>query len=132
MPVVAADDPEHLLGLFRREDAVRAYHLALGAGVEAQMGRDRLRARMDPGAEFFFFEIPQGSVADGRSLQEVAWPDGSTLVSIRRGRQVMVPTGTTVLEAGDVVTAFGTPGAEKRLRLRLDPERTFEDDDAGA
>jgi CBS domain-containing protein len=132
LPVVDPADSGLLLGVFRREDAVRAYHHALGAEVSAEMGRQRLRARVGAGAEFFSFNITEGSVAAGRLIQEVAWPDGCTLVSVQRGRQLMVPTGSTALEAGDVVTAFGTPGAEERLKLRLNPEREFSGEDIGS
>jgi CIC family chloride channel protein len=128
LPVVSADDPDELVGVFRREDAVRAYHLALGAEVDAEMGRRRLRARVAPDAEFFAFTIPAASVAAGRQLREVAWPDGCTLVSVQRGKRLMVPTGDTVLEPGDVVTAFGTPGAQDRLQARLEPAQFTEDD----
>jgi Trk K+ transport system NAD-binding subunit len=58
-------------------------------------------------------------MADGRAIREVAWPEGSTLVSIRRGREVEVPTGDTVLRSGDVVTAFGTVASKGRMIERL-------------
>jgi Trk K+ transport system NAD-binding subunit len=52
-------------------------------------------------------------------VKEVAWPEGSTLVSVRRDRDVVVPTGNTVLRAGDVVTAFGTEASKSRVIERL-------------
>ncbi|HEU5113654.1 MAG TPA: chloride channel protein, partial [Acidimicrobiia bacterium] len=97
LPVVAEDDPEHLVGVFRREDAVRAYHEALSANTDVELQRARLAQRTDPGAGYYEFRIPPGSMADGRSIREVAWPEGSTLVSIRRDRDVQVPSGDTVL-----------------------------------
>ncbi len=128
LPVVDGDASHRLLGLFRREDAVRAYHHALSSHVEGEMGRDRLRARVEPGADFFTFEIPAESLADGRNLGEVAWPEGCTLVSVRRGREVIVPRGDTVLKAGDTVTAYGTPHAEDLVMVKLDPQRLTADD----
>jgi CIC family chloride channel protein len=119
LPVVAEDDPARLVGVFRREDAVRAYHEALTASTDAELHRARLAQRTDPGAGYYEFRIPPGSMADGRSIREVAWPEGSTLVSIRRDRQVEVPTGDTVLERGDVVTAFGTMASKERMIERL-------------
>jgi CIC family chloride channel protein len=119
LPVVADDDPERLVGLFRREDAVTAYHQALGSSTGGELHRSRLRLRTDPGARYFEFRIPPGSMADRRTVKEVTWPEGSTLVSIRRGTIVLVPSGTTELLAGDVVTAFGTEGSERRLIERL-------------
>lgn len=119
LPVVADDDPERLVGLFRREDAVTAYHQALGSSTGGALNRSRLQLRTDPGARYFEFRIPPGSMADRRTVKEVTWPEGSTLVSIRRGTMVLVPSGTTELLAGDVVTAFGTEGSERRLIERL-------------
>jgi CIC family chloride channel protein len=119
LPVVGEDDPARLVGVFRREDAVRAYHEALTANTDLELHRARLAQRTDPGAGYYEFRIPPGSMADGRAIREVAWPEGSTLVSIRRDRHVEVPTGDTVLERGDVVTAFGTLSSKERMIERL-------------
>ena len=119
LPVVSEDDPELLVGVFRREDAVRAYHEALTSNTDVEMQRARLAQRTDPGAGYYEFRIPPGSMADGRSIREVAWPEGSTLVSIRREREVQVPSGDTVLLRGDVVTAFGTITSKDRMIERL-------------
>ncbi|HEX2154000.1 MAG TPA: chloride channel protein [Acidimicrobiia bacterium] len=108
LPVVAAHEPDRLVGMFRREDAVRAYHEALGARTDQQLVRARLDQRTHPGAGYYDFRVPPGSVADGAAVMEVNWPEGSTLVSVRRGRQVIVPEGATRLHADDVVTAFGS------------------------
>lgn len=119
LPVVAEHDPTRLVGLFRREDAVRAYHEALGSSTDYGLERARLAQRTDPGAGYYDFRIPPGSMADDRPVREVSWPEGSTLVSVRRDREVLVPTGDTVLKAGDVVTAFGTGASKQRMIDRL-------------
>ena len=41
------------------------------------------------------------------------------MVSIRRERDVMVPSGDTVLLNGDLITAFGTPTSKERMIDRL-------------
>jgi Trk K+ transport system NAD-binding subunit len=84
-----------------------------------ELQRARLAQRTDPGAGYYEFRIPPGSMADGRSIREVAWPEGSTLVSIRREREVQVPSGDTVLLKGDVVTAFGTITSKDQMIERL-------------
>ncbi len=58
-------------------------------------------------------------MADARLVREVTWPEGSTLVSIRRNRKVLVPKGDTRLLAEDVVTAFGTESSKRRMIERL-------------
>ncbi len=119
MPVVAGDDPDRLVGMFRREDAVRAYHEALGSRTDHLLTRARLDQRTHPGAGYYEFRVPPGSIADGHAVKDVAWPEGSTLVSVRRGRGVEVPVGSTVLRSGDVVTAFGTDASRQMMIERL-------------
>ena len=119
LPVVAQDDVSRVVGMFRREDAVRAYHRALSEKTHHELARDRLRRRTHPGAEFFDFRIPPGSMADGKFLREVSWPEGCTIVSVRRGRVVYVPTGNTKVVRDDVLTAFGTPAAHRTVIDRL-------------
>lgn len=119
LPVVDDRDPTRLVGMFRRVSAVNAYHEALSATTQQELTRERLRLRTDPGARFFDFKIPRLSMADGRLVKETSWPEGLTLVSVRRGRAVMVPTGNLELQEGDVVTAFGTEQARSRTIERL-------------
>jgi len=119
LPVVDDDDPTRLVGVFRRVGAVNAYHQALSASTQHELSLERLRLRTDPGARFFDFRIPRESMADGRLVKETVWPEGLTLVSVQRGRGVMVPTGNLELVAGDVVTAFGTETARRRTIERL-------------
>jgi CBS domain-containing protein len=120
LPVVAESDPERLVGMFRREEAVRAYHEALSSSTDAELHRLRLAQRTDPGAGYYDFRVPLGSIADSRLVREVSWPEGLTLVSIRREREVLIPTGNTMLLPGDVVTAFGTGASRRRMIDRLD------------
>lgn len=119
LPVVTEHDAQRLVAVFRREDAINAYHRALGSETDHALERDRLRQRVDPKAAYYDFRIPPGSMADGKLVREVQWPEGSTLVSVRRGTEVLVPGGATRLVANDVVTAFGTPASRERMIERL-------------
>lgn len=119
LPVVDREEPRKLVGLFGRDGAVQAYHEGLTASTDRHLNRARLAQRTDPGAGYYDFRIPPGSIADGRKVREIAWPEGSTLVSVRRGRDVLVPKGDSVLQSGDVVTAFGSEGSKTRMIERL-------------
>lgn len=119
LPVVAEDHPDVLVGMFRREDAVRAYHEALTAATDVELHRARLAQRTSAGVGYYDFRVPPDSIADGRAIREVSWPEGSTLVSIRRQRDVLVPSGDTVLMRGDLITAFGTSTSKERMIERL-------------
>jgi Trk K+ transport system NAD-binding subunit len=97
------------------------------AGVSAQLD-ERLHAGdtaeldivvPDDEARFFDLEVPRGSVAGGRPIREVAVPAGCTVVSIRRGDEVIIPTGHTVLEEGDILTVFAKSGARRVFAERL-------------
>jgi CIC family chloride channel protein len=126
IPIVDEHDPGLLIGMFRREDAVQAYHLALGREVSHDLGRERLKERTHTDAAFHDVEIPRGSVADGRLLKEVPIPSGVTVVSVRRGLAVEVPDGNTPLAAGDVITVFARTGGYDQLTQRLDAGNTEE------
>lgn len=119
LPIVDDQDRSHLVGMFRREDVISAYHHALGARAQAGNLPDRLKARTQAGAEFFELQIPPGSIADGRRVAEVPWPEGCLVVSIHRGASLLVPSGQTQLLAGDAITAFGSEDAMDRLVGRL-------------
>jgi len=113
LPVVSEDDPTHLIGMFRRGDVVKAYHIGRGAATGVQLAKDRLRRRAEPGVSFFEVQVPER--LSGSQLKDVEWPHDCTLVSVRRRTVVYVPTGSTRLETGDVVTVFGTTEAKDRL-----------------
>ncbi|MCP3997590.1 MAG: CBS domain-containing protein [bacterium] len=119
LPVVDDEDPTKLVGMFRRETAVNAYHFALTEATEHELARKRQRLWTRPDAEFFEFHIPGGSRADGTPLKDVRWPQGCTLVAIRRGHAVLVPDGATVLEAGDIITGFGAADSRDLVMDRL-------------
>jgi CIC family chloride channel protein len=126
VPVVDEDDPTLLVALFRREDAVKAYHQALGQEVHHDLGRSRLQARVAPGTDFHEVMIPPDSVADGRLLKEIPLPAGVTVVSVRRGTGVVVPDGNTRLAGGDVLTVFARDGQHDQLLSRMHADDTAE------
>lgn len=126
MPVVDGDDPTRLVGMFLREDAIRAYHHALGREVDHDLVRSRLRARVAAQARFNDLVVPAGSAVEGRPLREIPLPAGATVVSVRRGVHVLVPDGSTRLHAGDVVTIFANEGVDVAFVSTLDARDTAE------
>lgn len=119
LPVVDADDPRRLIGVFRREDVISAYHQALSTTARASAIPGRVGARTRADAAFSDLTIPTGSVADGRPVSEIPWPEGCLLVSVYRGTEQLVPSGSTVLHAGDAITVLGGREANRRLFERL-------------
>jgi len=119
LPVVAADDPHRLIAMFRREDAINAYHMALGAAAQRDRLPERTRTRRSASTEFFEFEIGEDSPASGRTIREVPWPEGCIVVSINRGNDLLVASGEQTILPGDVLTVFGDETARRRLSDRL-------------
>ncbi|MGI9610687.1 MAG: chloride channel protein, partial [Acidimicrobiia bacterium] len=120
LPVVDDDDPQQFVGMFRRESVVNAYHLALGGATDRHLYRDRVQQRTQPGASFFEVSVPPQSISDGARIRDIVWPEGATLVSIRRGDRVIIPHGDTVLRGSDTVTAFGTGDSRVDLATALE------------
>ncbi|WP_341347649.1 ClC family H(+)/Cl(-) exchange transporter [Paenibacillus sp. FSL H3-0469] len=50
-------------------------------------------------------EIPvhQGSMLDGTGIGQYQWPDHCLIVSVKRGTDEIIPTGSLVLQAGDTL-----------------------------
>ncbi len=127
LPVVDRDRSDQLVGLFTRANVVTAYHSALGARSSAAVRSQSRKVSSSPDASFFELTIPEGSVADGRKVSEVGWPEGCVVVSIHRGPTLLVPTGGTVLKANDTVIVFGSQEALDRLTARFAHTRVDEE-----
>ena len=50
--------------------------------------------------------VELGSVMDINYINDVAWPEGCLVVSILRGEKEIIPCGSTLLLAGDLVTVM--------------------------
>jgi chloride channel protein, CIC family len=119
LPVVARDDSRHLLGVIRRNDIVRAYEVGVVRREEARHRAEATQAVNHARAEFVEVTIPPGSLVTGLTVAELDLPRAAVLVSIRRGRDLLIPHGDTKLESGDVVTALCERQYSEELRAAL-------------
>jgi len=105
LPVVARDDPNHLLGMVRRSDIVRAYEVALSrrAALRHRAQQVRLDALTPEQVNLIEVTIEPGAVCVGKKMKDVAWPQDCIVASLRRGQKVLIPRGETILNVGDVV-----------------------------
>jgi len=126
LPVVHRNHPERIEAMFRREDAIAAYHLALGTAARSDHLRQRVGTRTSPSTRYLDFEIPPGSAADHRKIREVPWPEGCIVVSVHRGNDLLVASGGLELRSGDALTVFGDQAARRRLIERLSPRPSAE------
>ena len=119
MPVVARDNPRNLLGVIRRNDIVRAYEVGAMRREEARQRADAEHAVSHTRAEFVEVRIPTESPLAKLTVAELNLPHTAVLVSIRRGRELVIPRGDTQLECGDVVTALCQRESANQVRDKL-------------
>lgn len=117
------------LGRARRQNIVTAYNLALTRRAEGQHRTKQLRRENLDGTEFVDVELQPGDAAVGRTIQELAaaLPCECVLVSVRRAGRLLIPHGSTQLQAGDRVTAFVSEEAERQLFGCLRGDRPLSD-----
>ena len=111
LPVVSREDPRRVVGRLRRSDVLRAYHAYTLHTYEVAVRIDFLRdARGDQGA-FREAVLTEASPVVGRTPADVRLPADCVLVTVRRGAEVLVPHGDTLLMPGDRVLVFAAPAA---------------------
>ncbi|TLN06384.1 CBS domain-containing protein, partial [bacterium] len=115
LPVVERGQPWRLVGMLRRMDVVRAYNLAVArhAAERHTSGKRRLDALS--GLTVSDFVVQAGSSCDGRKLAEIAWPQKGIVASIRRGQDVIVPHGETLLRPGDEIVVVHEESAREEI-----------------
>jgi CIC family chloride channel protein len=106
LPVVERQHPRKLIGLVRRHDIIRAYNVAIARRMALQHRAERLRLGKVTGTEFVEIDVEDGSPVEGQPVREVPWPRDCVLISVQRGRRLIIPHGNTVLEPGDRATAL--------------------------
>ncbi|MBN1887875.1 MAG: chloride channel protein [Thermoflexales bacterium] len=120
LPVVANDDPRHLLGVVRRSDIVRAYDAALAqrAARRHRVQQVQLGARVAEADSLSVEEatVEAGAPCIGKRMSEIAWPRECIIATLRRGRQVLFPHGDTALQAGDVLVYVAEGEAREMVR----------------
>lgn len=119
LPVVARDDPGRVLGIIRRSDIIHAYNLAIIRRTSYQQRAEAVRLGLATGTDVLEIRLPRHSPAAGKRLAELHLPPECVIASVRRGRQVIVPSGSTVLAGDDVLVAVCDPQVSGRLRSCL-------------
>lgn len=127
LPVVKSRESQTLIGTIRRRNIVRAYNNVLVKRAQHQHQLDTLRLGKLDGAGFVQVEIPPESPAVGRRLSEVKLPKECLVVSVRRGRNLYVAHGYTVLQPHDQITIFADRSYLPLVRKRLTGEAAGSD-----
>ncbi len=117
LPVVDRNFNRRLVGVLRRADVIRAYELALLRRAEQRhkAGEVRLDAITPERVQVSDVIVERGAPCDGKRMREVRWPDGSLIASVRRGDQVFIPHGETIIRAGDALVVVAEGNARQRV-----------------
>ncbi len=118
LPVVSRDNPTQLLGLLRRTDLVRAYDVALTKRAAMRHRAHQVRLGVFSGGEVRveeFFVEPDSPCAN-KHVKEINWPRDAIIASIRRGRQIILPHGDSLIRSGDVLVVVVEGDAGEQVR----------------
>lgn len=105
LPVVKRGIPVKLAGMLRRSDAVRAYEAALTrrAVQRHSIHQVRLDAITPDKVKIVEVAVQPDSPCAGNQMKDIPWPKDSIVASLRRGSQVLIPNGGTVIMPGDML-----------------------------
>jgi chloride channel protein, CIC family len=107
IPVVKREDPRKLVGMLRWSDIVRSYSQVM------------LDMEYEPGTMLIKCDISEGDRAVKKSLREIALPADYVVNSIQRGKHLVVPRGSTIIEAGDKLVILASEGKEEEVSTYL-------------
>ena len=80
-----------------------------------EYGLLQLLALEEEHLEIIELEVPEGSPAVGRQIQQILLPKGSLVISVLRSGSGFVPNAQDVIEAGDQVLLILDPGLEGQI-----------------
>jgi H+/Cl- antiporter ClcA len=69
--------------------------------------------------EVFVLPLAYGATADKREVRDVLWPSGVRVTEIKRGEELILPDGDTVLHGGDVLTIVCRTEAPQKVKDEL-------------
>jgi trk system potassium uptake protein TrkA len=73
------------------------------------------------------FEIKQGSPVAGHTVVEADRFDSLTFAGLFRGEQLLIPEGSTVIEANDRAVVIGSPESVQSFATDIAPGRSLDD-----
>jgi CIC family chloride channel protein len=118
IPVVERGS-NRLVGLMRRADVLRAYQRGLNRHLGDQQRLASQRLRDLAGVTFLELTVHPDAAVAGQSVRDVSWPERTVLTTIRRMGRIVMPTGDTVLEAGDDVVVLTDQDSVGQVRTLM-------------
>lgn len=116
LPVVDRDHPRALVGMLRRPELISAYNLALVRRASVRHRAEEVRLGAVSHMDVQEVAIRRGAACDGKRVKDVRWPQDCVIASVRRGRNIFIPHGNTLLMHGDILVALAKGSAGEELR----------------
>jgi NhaP-type Na+/H+ and K+/H+ antiporter len=93
----------------------------LAAEVDTMLTEDAglVVADEEVSPQFVEVRLEEGSRAAGKSIMDLSLPHEIVIVSVRRGRELILPRGDTLLQPGDMVTAVCKSGLAETVKAAL-------------
>lgn len=111
LPVVMGVSIGYLIGDLFRTDGIYDELLEV---YEKENNAHAERVR-----EVFTIRLAPRCIADKREIRQILWPAGARVVEIRRGDEVILPEGDTVLHSGDILSVVCKTSAPKLVKDEL-------------
>jgi H+/Cl- antiporter ClcA/K+/H+ antiporter YhaU regulatory subunit KhtT len=108
--VAVVDDERRVVGTIATSDLIASYRRALQASL-------RRVSEVSESSGMLDVVVAENSPIVGASLRAAAIPKGVLITAIERGREVIRPTGDTVICSGDRLMVLGTSEDLTRLKL---------------
>ena len=102
--------------LLRRSDAIHSYDIALKRYALLRQRAQEVRLGAFSGVDVQEVAIQPGAECDGVAVRDVAWPRDSVIASVRRGSNLFIPRGETILKAGDALVFVAEGDARNMVR----------------
>lgn len=107
--IVVIDNDRRVVGTVSISDIVRGYRRALQANL-------RRASELGGATGLLDVTVEESAPIVGASMQNAHIPHGVLVTAIERGREVIVPTGATVIQASDRLMALGSASDMEKLR----------------
>jgi hypothetical protein len=107
VPILDAD--RHVVGVVGTGDLIAAYRHSLRSSLQSLHS-------IFGASVFAEHEVRPESTAIGRTVSDAGWPNGTVVVAMQRGNQLIFPEPSTEIHKGDVVSALVPGNAQEGFR----------------
>ncbi len=87
--------------------------------LERFVEKNGSKLEMDEKGDLHEFPVELGSVACGKRISDIDWPEGVLIVSIHRGQKEMIPNGKSMISPGDYLVVLAPDGGKADIRDKM-------------